>query len=153
MKFISQNIIEALRQHAEDQAPIEACGYLAGKDQTITTLLPMTNIDDSPTHFAFDPAEQFQAMKDMRAQGLELLGVYHSHPESPARPSKEDIRLSFDPKLSYIIVSLESNPVAVKSFKIQDGQALKEELIITPEGKATMKLPAASSRASKRNSP
>jgi proteasome lid subunit RPN8/RPN11 len=130
MKTILKHIIEALYQHAEAEAPLEACGYLGGNDQAITMHLPMTNIDASQIHYSFDPAEQFQAMKGMRSQGLELLGVYHSHPESPARPSKEDIRLAYDPDLSYFIVSLQDNPGGINAFKIKDDQVIKEELII-----------------------
>ncbi|PIU47526.1 MAG: hypothetical protein COS94_06795, partial [Candidatus Hydrogenedentes bacterium CG07_land_8_20_14_0_80_42_17] len=50
------------------------------------------------------------------------LGVYHSHPATPARPSQEDIKLAFDPSISYVIISLaEKDPVA-KSFLIKDGK-------------------------------
>ena len=107
---------------AQAQAPIEACGILAGKDITAQKLYAMTNVDNSSDHFAMEPAEQFAVMKAMRAEELEMLAVYHSHPITPARPSKEDIRLAFTPGVIYVILSLadEGNPV-VKGFDIQDG--------------------------------
>jgi proteasome lid subunit RPN8/RPN11 len=76
------------------------------------------------------PEEQFKAIKDMRGKGFALLGNFHSHPETPARPSAEDIRLAFDPSLSYIIISLADagGSVVVKSFNIKDGAAVEEPL-------------------------
>ncbi len=56
----------------------------------------------------------------MREKGLKPAAVYHSHPETPARPSEEDIRLAFDPDLSYVIVSLADPRASVNSFKIND---------------------------------
>ena len=78
-----------------------------------------------------DPAEQFATIKDIRSKGRQLLGNFHSHPESPSRPSQEDIRLAFDPKMNYLILSLmeEGKPV-LNSFHIEKGEVTKEELEI-----------------------
>lgn len=78
-----------------------------------------------------DPREQFAAIKDMRANGLVLLGNFHSHPATPSRPSQEDIRLAHDPAASYLILSLadQDQPV-LKSFRIRDGRSTEEELTI-----------------------
>jgi proteasome lid subunit RPN8/RPN11 len=59
---------------------------------------------------------------------LETLANYHSHPESPARPSQEDIRLAYDPGISYVIVSLVAELPDIKSFRIQNGEVEKEEI-------------------------
>lgn len=110
-------------EHAINAAPKEACGLIAGLEQgerrTVAKVYPLTNLDDSPDHYAMDPKEQFAAVRDMRANGLVLLGNYHSHPASPARPSAEDIRLAFDPGASYLILSLlESNNPVLRGFSI-----------------------------------
>lgn len=78
-----------------------------------------------------DPKEQFAAVKDIRSKGRELLGNFHSHPESPSRPSEEDIRLAYDSKIHYLILSLmeEGNPV-LNSFHIEKGAVTKETLEI-----------------------
>lgn len=67
----------------------------------------------------------------MRKNGIVPLGNWHSHPESPSRPSEEDKRLAFDSKASYMILSLmdRENPV-FNSFKITGDTAEKEELVI-----------------------
>ena len=58
-----------------------------------------------------------------------MLAIYHSHPESPARPSAEDIRLALTPGVSYIIVSLEkANSPVLKSFQITEGRFEPEEV-------------------------
>jgi proteasome lid subunit RPN8/RPN11 len=66
----------------------------------------------------------------MRKNGWTLLGNFHSHPATPARPSAEDIRLAFDPSLSYVIISLEAEEPVIKSFTIQKGRAAEETLAV-----------------------
>jgi proteasome lid subunit RPN8/RPN11 len=87
-------------------------------------------MDQSRVHFSFDPGEQFATVKKSRNDGLKVLAVYHSHPETPARPSEEDIRLAFDSEISYVIVSLCGEQETVRSFQIHNGQAEPEELTI-----------------------
>lgn len=106
-------------EHAKSLAPIESCGYLSGVDATIKTFYKMTNVDNSPEHFSFDPKEQFAVVKEARAKGEKLLAVYHSHPESPARLSAEDIRLFNDPNSVYIIVSLKEEKPVVNGFIVK----------------------------------
>ena len=79
----------------------------------------MTNIDQSPEHFSFDPKEQFQVVKDARTNNLTLISVYHSHPETPARLSEEDIKLLNDPNMIYTIVSLMEKTPDVKAYQIR----------------------------------
>jgi len=128
MLQISQRIIEELNDHAKNGLPEEVCGYLAGTGREVTRQFRLTNIDHSNEHFSFDPAEQFNVMREARKAGLEILANYHSHPETPARPSKEDIRLAFDPDISYVIVSLAAETPDVKSFRIKNGEVDKEEI-------------------------
>lgn len=123
--------------HAEKELPNEACGLIAGvisgdgANKVIEKVYLLTNIDQSNEHFSLDPKEQLAAVKDMRTNGFVPLGNWHSHPESPSRPSDEDKRLAYDSKASYMILSLmdRENPI-LNSFKIQGDNAEKEELII-----------------------
>ena len=126
---------EKILDHAVKELPNEACGLIAGivsgEDKIIEKVYLLTNIDHSHEHFSLDPKEQFAAIKDMRTLGLVPLGNWHSHPESPSRPSDEDKRLAYDSKASYMILSLmdRENPV-LNSFKIMGTDAEKEELVI-----------------------
>ena len=82
----------------------------------------MSNTDQSGEHFTLDPKEQFQVIKAMRASGLSLLGIYHSHPASPARPSEEDIRLALTPDVVHVIVSMQTlDEPDIKGFDIKNG--------------------------------
>jgi [CysO sulfur-carrier protein]-S-L-cysteine hydrolase len=128
--IISRNIIEEIIAHARREAPIEACGYLAGFADRITAIYEMKNIDGREDHFSFDPQEQFAVHKKARRRGLKIIGGYHSHPVTPARPSVEDIKLAYDPGSLYVIVSLLENKPAVKGFWIRPETVIEEPLII-----------------------
>lgn len=116
---IPTEIYRQMLDQAKDLAPIEACGILAGKNGKVEKLYKMANAENSRTHFMMEPKEQFATVKDIRSAGLEMLAIYHSHPETPARLSAEDIRLALTPNVIYVIISLQStNGSAVKGFHI-----------------------------------
>jgi [CysO sulfur-carrier protein]-S-L-cysteine hydrolase len=135
---IMRDVIERIVAHAERDAPIEACGFLAGVEGRITRDYAMTNAERREDHFTFDPNEQLAAYQTIRLEGLEIVGVYHSHPITPAGPSAEDIRLARNPALIYIIVSLLDQVRTVKGFYIKEGTVEEEPLIIAedPDGLA-----------------
>ncbi len=123
---IPDNIFKQMIQQAKVEAPIEACGILAGRDGQVERLYKMTNFDQSSGHFMMLPEEQFKVVKDIRAAGLEMLAIYHSHPETPARPSGEDIRLAITPDVIYVIVSLQkTDKHNVRGFTIENSKAVE----------------------------
>jgi len=124
--IIPKNIIQEIAKHAKEGSPLEACGYLAGKDGEVVEIFRMTNLDKSEEHFSFDPKEQFGVIKSARGKGQELIAVYHSHPASPARLSEEDVRLAHDPDTVYVIYSLLDNKL--KAFKVVDKKIVEEEI-------------------------
>jgi proteasome lid subunit RPN8/RPN11 len=116
---IPTKIFQQMVTQAKENAPIEVCGILAGSNGKVEKLYKMTNVDNSSTHYMMEPKEQFATVKDIRSAGLEMLAIYHSHPETPAMPSDEDIRLALTPNVIYVIVSLQStNGSMVKGFHI-----------------------------------
>ena len=128
---------EKMLAHATRELPDEACGLIAGEvqgtDKIVRKVYLLTNIDHSNEHFSLDPKEQLAAVKDMRANGLVPLGNWHSHPSSPSRPSVEDIRLAFDSKASYLILSLMAEYPVLNSFHVESGVWEKEDLRIYSE--------------------
>lgn len=130
--------LEKIIGHAKSCLPNEACGLIAGtvndNVREIKAVYLLTNTDASNEHFSLDPKEQLTAIKDMRAKGLVPLGNWHSHPESPSRPSEEDKRLAFDSKASYMILSLmERDKPVLNSFRITGNDpktSEKEQLVI-----------------------
>ena len=128
---IPQSIHDDMIAHAREGFPLEVCGILGGADDTVSAIYRMTNTDASNEHFMMEPKEQFAVVKDLRARGLAMLGIYHSHPESPARPSEEDIKLALTPDVSYLIVSLaDAEKIDLKSFKISSGVVQHETIEI-----------------------
>jgi len=125
---------DAVVAHARSGLPNEACGLIAGTAdggvKTVGKVYLMSNADESPEHFSISPKEQLAAVKDMRANGLAPLGNFHSHPSTPARPSEEDMRMYYDSKASYLILSLaEAGPV-LKAFGVKEGEAVPQTLEI-----------------------
>lgn len=130
---IPRSIVDGMIDQARKEAPLEACGYLAGKDGNVLRPYEMTNVDKSEEHFSLDPEEQFDVMRKTRDEGLDILAVYHSHPASPARPSPEDIKLAYDPGISYVIVSILAGWEDVRSFKIKNASVEKEHLEVVDD--------------------
>ncbi|MDR1586804.1 MAG: M67 family metallopeptidase [Treponema sp.] len=116
--------------HARAGLPNEACGLLAGEirgeERLVKGVYGLKNTDQSSEHFSMAPEDQFKVILEIRKNGWVLLGNFHSHPSTPARPSAEDIRLAFDPSLSYVIVSLQGPEPVLKSFRIYRGLAAEE---------------------------
>lgn len=114
---------DAILTHCVKGLPNEACGLLAGTVdgdvKTVTKVYLLTNLDASNEHFSMDPKEQFAALKDARANGVGIIGNFHSHPESPSRPSEEDKRLAYDSTIEYLILSLQdADEPVLKAFGI-----------------------------------
>lgn len=131
MFYITREIKEKIFLQGRSELPNEACGYLAGNENRASLRIALTNVDESPEHFSFDPEEQFAASKKAREAGLRLNAVYHTHPETPARPSEEDIKLAFDKNMVYIIASLIEGKEDIKAFRIQSGEVSPIPLEVT----------------------
>jgi proteasome lid subunit RPN8/RPN11 len=132
---IPEDKFNQMYENAMKVRPEEACGLIAGHDEedkrVIEEVYILTNIDHTNEHFTIDPKDQLTSIRDMRARGLKPLGNWHSHPETPSRPSEEDKRLANDSKASYLILSLaeEGNPV-LNAFHVEggpDGKTVRKE--------------------------
>lgn len=124
MFHLPRDLYDRIVAQAKDEAPNEACGYLAGSGDAAKAIIPMVNVDASPEHFSFDPKAQFDAVKQARGWGLELIAVYHSHPATPARMSQEDIRLANDTRPVYLIYSMAED--RIRGFRIDRDKQLTD---------------------------
>lgn len=131
MFILKKELSGQLIEHCKREFPNEACGILAGKDANAEKAYAMTNADKSPATYFMDAKEQLKVMKEIRALGLEMTGIYHSHVASPAYPSAHDVELAFYPQVSYVIISLKDkdNP-SIRSFKIIEGKIEEEKVRI-----------------------
>ena len=114
----------------------EACGYLAANaDGTVSKVYPMRNVERSPIGYSMDPNEQFRVEKEIRANNLKLVGIYHSHTATEASPSTVDTAHAISPDVSYVIVSLEDREHSVvKSYRIEGQRVTEEPVRIYTEG-------------------
>ncbi|MBW1699267.1 MAG: M67 family metallopeptidase [Deltaproteobacteria bacterium] len=127
---MTSEVFTGLIDHAKSVVPIEACGYLASRNGIVVYQYRLKNLEYSAVHFTLDPQDQFEALKDMQKKEAELAAVYHSHPVTAAWPSKEDIRLAYDPDISYVIVSLYNGVETIKAFRIRNHAVQPEEIQI-----------------------
>lgn len=120
---ISKSILDQVLDHAQKERRQECCGLLAGRDRVITRILAATNAArDTARNYEIAPAELFALMRTLRSEGLELLGIYHSHPNGKNEPSPRDVERAYYPEATYFIVSAEANSArAVRAFSIRKG--------------------------------
>jgi proteasome lid subunit RPN8/RPN11 len=136
---ITAELAQKIREHGVETYPFECCGALLGRDNGIVaghdsgafnqkvsrevlSLFPLVNRrDDSPRNrFSVTADDVRQAEKAASAQGLDVIGWYHSHPDHPARPSDYDRDHAW-PWYSYIIVSVHAGaPKDITSWRLKD---------------------------------
>jgi proteasome lid subunit RPN8/RPN11 len=127
---LTRSVYDAIIEHMKKGYPNEACGILAGSGKS-AKFYPMRNTDESAISYFMDPKEQLAVFKKMRADGLEMTGIVHSHVASAAYPSQKDVRLAFYPEVSYLIVSLsDADKPVLRSFRIENDKISEEEVRI-----------------------
>lgn len=122
---VRREILVKMQEEAGKTPKRECCGLLAGRDGVISEIFRARNAHANPaTGYEIAPRELFQLMREMRAQDLQLLGIYHSHPRGENRPSPTDIGQAFYPDTLYVILSpLPGTPQPIRAFLICDGEA------------------------------
>ncbi len=129
---IPKSIYEGIVEHAKREWPLECCGVLAGKEDTVEKAFELSNTEKSPIRFSISPQQQLRVFEELETESMEMVAIYHSHPNTIPFPSETDVKLAFYPEVSSIIVSLQEreNPV-VKAFRIErDAILLKEIQVI-----------------------
>lgn len=120
---MAASVRDAIVAHAVAEAPLECCGLLLGDVQGLMDeAVPTRNLRRSETAYLVHPADHFAAIRRSRREGRAIVGVYHSHPRSPAVPSLTDLREALDTDFLYVIVSL-SDPTApdVRAYILEAG--------------------------------
>jgi [CysO sulfur-carrier protein]-S-L-cysteine hydrolase len=127
--------------HCLDGFPLEACGLLAGLEgqpgpgqpggaAVVHQVYPAANAARSARLYTVEPLDLLRADRAAEAAGLALIGVWHSHTHTPARPSPTDIAQAPDPDWHYVLVSLSDIEPVVRSYRIVAGR-VDEEPVIT----------------------
>lgn len=118
--------------HALRESPRECCGVIIGRTGQAERLLPMRNVAEGNRLYEIDPAQLIELeFQILPRDDSEIVAIYHSHPESPAYPSRTDVDLAFWPEAVYLICSLESakQPV-IRGFRLRDGTI--QEVVLEP---------------------
>ena len=114
-------IAQALRE-----APNECCGLFAGVVRdgvaTVSRIYPLLNAAASPVLYESDPRSMLDAYRDMRARGIDVVAVYHSHPTSAPIPSKTDLERNYSEEVVNLIVSLAQTPPLVRGWWLTEAE-------------------------------
>jgi proteasome lid subunit RPN8/RPN11 len=122
---------------ARSELPNECCGLLAGRiqesgvqgqddDRTnqqvvrVVRRYALVNAAASQTEYLSDPRGMFEAVRDMRQLGLEIVAIYHSHPTSAPVPSRTDLERNYSPDVMNFIISLQDGNPQVRGWWLQE---------------------------------
>jgi [CysO sulfur-carrier protein]-S-L-cysteine hydrolase len=128
-KVVYQEMIEYCRNHL----PYEACGLLSGVEGRGLTLWKLKNESRGLNRFYMSREPIRQAIEKMEEHGEQPNGIFHSHPNTPATPSFQDIKNNPYTQLAYIIVSFYKGKVKIGCFKTDGKTAIPLELDIFDE--------------------
>jgi proteasome lid subunit RPN8/RPN11 len=117
---IESNVLHQVQSHARREPERECCGLLAGCHGVITRAYPALNAAAHPAkEYEIAAEELFQLMREIRDAGLQMLGIYHSHPNGLQEPSPRDIELAYYPGAVYFIISMKAGAEQiVRAFSI-----------------------------------
>jgi proteasome lid subunit RPN8/RPN11 len=122
-------------RQAVAELPNECCGLLAGRVEDgvgrVVRRYPLVNAAASGREYESEPRSMFEAMRDMRKEGTDLLGVYHSHPTSEAVPSRTDLARNYSPDVVNFIISLADAEPAVRGWWLTDVEYRAAEWEVT----------------------
>ena len=113
--------------------PDEGCGLLLGSssglDATVHEVVASENVAHSAKVYEIDSRVLLKTVRRADDEGIEVIGVFHSHTHSHAYPSPTDVRQAPDPNWHYVVVSLAEVPSVIKSFHIRDGAVEPEDVV------------------------
>ena len=122
---LPRQIHSEMVKQARAERPNECCGLLAGKSdcdgfvKTVTKAFPLVNELARPTAYRSEPRSILAAYKEIDRLGLDLVGVYHSHPTSPPRPSQTDLaENAMGDSVVHVIISLTSEPEVTVAWRL-----------------------------------
>jgi proteasome lid subunit RPN8/RPN11 len=122
-----------IRRHAEREYPHECCGALLGRQNDILEVVALPNADRVPrSRFFVGPDEYRRVEQRARAEGLALLGFYHSHPDCAAQPSSDDLEQAW-PSFAYLIVSVRrGHAEPPRAWRLRNDRSHFDELDLAP---------------------
>ena len=127
---IPKSIFNEIVKHAKKELPLECCGILVGKGDTVEKVFDLENAERSPIRYSISPQEQMRVYEEMEKGAMEMVAIYHSHPETIPFPSETDVKFALYPEVTSIIISLKENEPIAKAFRIKKEAIYLEEMEI-----------------------
>ncbi len=115
-------------QHAVEDSPLECCGLLAGRDGIVSARYPLQNTLASPTAYSADVGDLFCAFKRLRTECLELLAIYHSHPDSEPIASRRDLEEWHYHDCMMLIIGLKKAHPVCRGWWIEGGLVVRGDI-------------------------
>lgn len=130
MLVMPKELLGRIHAHGEQAYPEEGAGFLIGRDGKVEQVLVLPNSrEDEARHnrFLIAPEDYLKAELAAEKLGLSLIGVFHSHPDHPNRPSEYD-REWAQPYFSYVITSVNKAKAAEsRSWRLLEDRSMFEE--------------------------
>ncbi|MGR3178461.1 MAG: M67 family metallopeptidase [Candidatus Anammoxibacter sp.] len=130
---INQKEIETIKEFVKKAYPDECCGLLVGKiageEREVVEIHALTNLNTerSKDRYEIDPAEYMKVDRDVSTRKLDIVGIYHSHPDHPSRPSEFDAGRAWE-GYSYLIIAIANgSEFEMKSWVFHDSTKTFEE--------------------------
>jgi len=118
---LTKEQLQKMIAHVDSRAPLEACGLLAGLDSKVESVLEVTNQAQSEARYVMDPIEQLKSFEWIESNGLELIGIFHSHPTGPETVSPTDIAQAAY-AVAHVILARVDGLWRARGFWIEDGK-------------------------------
>lgn len=103
--ILSQSDKKILTEHAENEKPNESCAILFGNDDLVSEVFLTKNIEESPVNFTISNEQLIEGYKIAEEKRVEVIGIFHSHPNSDAYPSNTDKKFMQTNPVAWIIYS------------------------------------------------
>ncbi len=116
---------QQMLQHIRTCLPEEACGLIGGIENQAVLIFPIENEFHSPVRFRMKPEEQLTVFLTLEQNGLDLIGIYHSHPTGPDFPSETDRSEFAYPGTAYLIWYPLDADWKVRAYQMYDEQFIK----------------------------
>jgi proteasome lid subunit RPN8/RPN11 len=110
--------------------PNEGCGLLVGRGERVQDVVPSPNVAASARIYEIDARVLLATDRRCAREGLDLMGVFHSHTHSEAYPSPTDVAQAPDPTWHYVLVSLRDATTVVRSYRIVEGRVDEENVTV-----------------------
>jgi len=128
---LTKEQLQKMISHVRSLVPLEACGLLAGRDSKVEAVIEVANQAQSAVRFVMDPIEQLNAFEWIESNGLDLIGIFHSHPTGPGTVSPTDIAQAAYAVAQVILAPVENAQAwRARGFWLEGGMVSEVKLEI-----------------------